>query len=151
MNGGVCCWGIQTVVEHIRLGESEVAQHGVERAGRLEAVDVHVVEIIGEDMRPEDTAKDVTDGSPAFLCSLATALLLKRTRRGSWLDVEQMLVKRGTTTDEGHEIPMKGGGKLVVVPSETRNCLPEGIWLVHGILWSGWVRHSTITVLVTAE
>ena len=80
MNGGVCGRGRRAVVEDVRLGKCEVEQHGVKGASGRRAVDVDAVELLGEDMRPKDTANDFMDLSLAFLGSLATALLLTASR-----------------------------------------------------------------------
>ena len=110
MNGGVCCWGIRTVVEHVRLGKSEVEQHILKRDSSRGAVDVDAVKLLGEDARPKDTVKDFMDGSLAVPGSLETALVLKGSGGGVRRDVEEVLVEGRAATDEGHDVIKKGDG-----------------------------------------
>ena len=82
---------MQTVVEHVRLGKSEVEQHSLKRDSSRGAVDVDAVKLLGEDARPKDTVKDFMDGSLAVPGSLETALVLKGSGGGARRDVEEVL------------------------------------------------------------
>ena len=110
MKGWVCWWGVRTVVEHVRLGKSEVEQHGLKRDSSRGAVDVDAVKLLGEDARPKDTVKDFMDGSLAVPGSLETALVLKGSGGGVRRDVEEVLVEGRAATDEGHDVIKKGDG-----------------------------------------